>query len=318
MRLTGRDARDAVRSSFVTGALMVLAAVGVASVRAPLAAMERRVKETSDVYFLPPPEHVAALSMGYRSALADVLWAHVLVSQGLRMMEKRRFENLTRLLDSINELDPTFRDPYLYADALITLQVGETPREEVLKAREILERGARNRPLDGEVWLALGQFVAYVAPGSYLTDAEEKKRWRIEGAKMLARAAELSGPDSEIGWQAIGGASILARAGERDAAIRFLERALAVADDEELKQHIAGKLAALVEDKLAEAYKRRQDELRKLREKDLPFVGRTRFLVLGPPFDAALCAGGERRDDPRCATSWPDWAERLAPADARP
>ena len=303
---------DSAQSSVRAVALMVLAAVGVGSVRAPLATIERRVKETSDVYLLPPPEHVAALSLGYRSALADVLWAHVLVSQGFRLVEKRRFENLTRLLDSINELDPTFRDPYLYADALITLQVGATPREEVLKAREILERGAKNRPLDGEVWLALGQFVAYVAPGSYLTDEEEKKRWRIEGAKMLARAAELSGPDSDIGWQAIGGASILARAGEREAAIRFLERALAVADDEELKQHIAGKLSALVADKLAEAHRRREEELRKLWERDVPFVSRTRFLVLGPPFDAAFCAGGERKADPRCATSWPDWAEKLA------
>lgn len=299
------------QSSARAVALMVLAAVGVGSVREPLAAIERRVKETSDVYLLPPPEHVVALSLGYRSALADVLWAHVLVSQGFRLVEKRRFENLTRLLDSINELDPTFRDPYLYADALITLQVGATPREEVLKAREILERGVKNRPLDGEVWLALGQFVAYVAPG-YLTDEEERKRWRVDGAKMLARAAELSGPDSDIGWQAIAGAAILARAGERDAAIRFYERALAVADDEELKQHIAGKLSALVADKLAEAHRRREEELRKLWERDVPFVSRTRFLVLGPPFDAAFCAGGERKADPRCATSWPDWAEKLS------
>ncbi|NUQ77837.1 MAG: hypothetical protein HUU21_30240 [Polyangiaceae bacterium] len=293
-------------------ALMVLAAVGVARVRAPLASIERRVKETSEVSILPPPEHMVTLSLGYRSALADILWAHVLVTQGLKMVERRRFENLTRLLDSINELDPTFRDPYLYADALITLQAGVTPREEVLKAREILERGVRHRPLDAEVWLSLGQFVAYVAPGSYLRDAEEKKRWRIEGAQMLARAAELAGPDSEIGWQAIGGASILARAGQREAAIRFWERALAVTDDEELKQHIAQKLAEQVEEKRAEAFQRREKELRELWKRDLPFVGRTKFLVLGPPFDAALCAGGERREDPRCATSWPEWTERLS------
>lgn len=309
MRLAEKDALSVARAL----SLMVLAAVGIASVRGPLAAIERRVKETSEVYTLPPPENVVTLSLGYRSALADVLWAHVLVTGGLRMMEQRRFENLTRLLDSINELDPTFRDPYLYADALITLQAGATPREEVLKAREILERGVKNRPLDAEVWLSLGQFVAYVAPGSHLTDTEEKKRWRMEGAKMLARAAELSGPDSEIGWQAIGGASILARAGEREAAIRFWERALAVTDDEELKRHITGKLAELLGEKRAESHQRREKELRELWKKDLPFVGRTMFLILGPPFNAALCAGGERRDDPRCATSWPEWAERIAP-----
>lgn len=293
-------------------ALIVIAAAGAGSVRGELAGIERRVKETSDVYLLPPPEQVVTLSLGYRAALADLLWAHVLVAQGLRLKERRRFENLTRLLDSINELDPTFRDPYLYADALITLQTVAVPREEVLKAREILERGARNRPLDAEVWLALGQFVAFVAPGSYLTDEEERRQWRLEGAKMLERAVELGGPDSAIGWGAIGGASILARAGEREAAIRFLERALAVTDDEELKKHIAGKLAQAVAEKLAEAHRKRQEELRAMRRRDLPFVSSAMFLVLGPPFDAALCAGGERRDDPRCATTWQSWVERIS------
>lgn len=299
--------KGAVRAA----ALMVLAAACVGSVRARLADVERRVKETSEVYLLPPPEHVAAVSLGYRSALADVLWAHVLVTQGLRLTERRRFQTLTMLFDSINELDPTFRDPYLYADALITLQVGETPREEVLKTRAILERGARERPLDGEIWLALGQFVAYVAPSSYLQDPDEKQRWRLEGARMLARAAELGGPNESIGWQAIGGAGILERAGERDAAIQFLERALAVTDDDELKKHITARLAVLVEDRRVEAYQRRSDVMRAMKAKDLPFVSRTMFLVLGPPLDPALCAGGERREDPRCATSFAEWSERM-------
>ncbi len=294
-----------------TFALMVLATVGVGAVRSRLAYVHEQVRETSEVYLLPPPQQLAAMSLGYKSALADILWAHVLTAQGFRMMEKRRFENLTRLYDAMNELDPTFRDPYLFADALITLQVGVTPREEVLKAREVMERGVKHRPLDGEIWLLLGQFVAYVAPGSYLTDPKEQEAWRIEGAKMLAKAAELSSSDPSLAWQAIGGASILRRAGERDAAIRFLERALAVTDDDALKEHIKQQLKLLVEDKLAADYQSRQEAFKALRAQDPPTVSRTMFLLLGPPFDTGMCAGGRHSESARCATNWHTWKQRL-------
>ncbi|MGK3993385.1 hypothetical protein [Sorangium sp. So ce1024] len=299
------------RDALVTIALSAVAAVAIGSVRAPAADLEKRVAETSDVYVLPPPDEVVTMSLGYRSALADLLWSHVLVSQGLHTFERRRFENLTLLLDAINALDPTFRDPYLFADALITFQTSTTPREEVLKAREIMERGVQHRPLDGELWLALGQFVGFIAPASYLTDPEEQARWRLDGARMLARAAELGGGDANISWQALGGAGILGRAGEREAQIRFLQRTLAVTDDEELRQKIRAQLDKLLGERAAEGYRRRLDGFSEIWRRDLPFVSKTTMLVLGPPLDPAYCAGGAHADEPRCATTWRAWAERV-------
>src|SRR4051794_2630492 len=122
----------AAHGAIRTVAIVVIAAACIGAARGPSARMHRSVKETSDVYTLPPAEHAAALSLGYRAALADVLWAHVMVSQGLHMQEQRRFDNLTQLLDTINELDPTFRDPYTYADALIAIQHGSPPHDEVV------------------------------------------------------------------------------------------------------------------------------------------------------------------------------------------
>ncbi|WP_437494458.1 hypothetical protein WME75_22615 [Sorangium sp. So ce1014] len=307
--LLSRVAR--ARDALVTVALSAAAAVAIGSVRAPAAALEQRVAETSDVYVLPPPDEVVTLSLGYRSALADLLWSHVLVSQGLHTMERRRFENLTLLLDAIIALDPTFREPYLFADALITFQTTTTPRNEVIKAREIMERGVQNRPLDGELWLALGQFVAFIAPASYLTDPAEKAQWRLDGARMLARAAELGGNDANISWQALGGAGILGRAGEREAQIRFLQRTLAVTDDEELKQKIRAQLDALLGEQAAESYRRRLDGFTEIWRRDLPFVSKSAILVLGPPRDPAYCAGGAHADEPRCAPTWRAWAERV-------
>lgn len=291
-------------------ALALCGSVGaVALVRAPLAAQERKVKETSDVYALPGPEQVVRLSLGYRAALADYLWAHVLVSQGLHTQERRRFDNLLRFYDAINTLDPTFRTPYLFADALITFQSNETPHHEIVKAREIMELGVKNRPQDGEIYLVLGQFLSFISP-SYLTDPAEKEQWKMDGARYLARAAELGGDNANRSWQALGGASILKRAGERDAAIRFLQRTLAVTDDDELKQNIQAQLDKLMGEEMLEAYKHRQRGFTELWARDLPYVNKTTMLVLGPPPDAAYCAGGAHSAEARCATTWKAWSDR--------
>ncbi|MFT3770806.1 MAG: hypothetical protein QM820_35740 [Minicystis sp.] len=302
--------------------LVLLAALAVALVRGRIFDQNRRIKETSDLYVLPPAREVAVMSLGYRAALADLLWAHLLVSQGLHTMEKRRFENIILLLDAINELDPTFRDPYRMADALITFNANVTPVEDARAARAIMERGLKNRPLDAELWLVSGEFVAFLAPNSYLKDPAEAEQWRVDGARMLARAAELSGNDSNIAWQALGGARYLGRAGARDAEIRFLQRTLVVTDDEELKEKVRARLEHLLGDQRAaeqaELFRRLERGVWDARHHDVPFVTRMRYMVLGPPRDPARCAGtaGARAAD--CAESWREWEDRSEAARALP
>lgn len=306
--------RRAPSDAFATVGLMLVAAVGIALVRAPLFAAHARLKETSDVYVLPPPRETVMMSLGYRSAFADLLWAHVLVSQGLHTQRRLRFGNLIRLLDAINELEPTFRDPYEMADALITFQSNETPVDEVRKAREIMERGVQNRPLDAGLWLGLGEFVAFIAPGTYLSDPAEQARWRLEGARMLTKAADLAGGDANISWQTLGAVGILNKAGERDAAIRFLQRTIAITDDMELKEKTQQQLDRLVSEQEVE---KRDDLLHRLdegivalRHNDLPFVSRLQYMVLGPPRNGAYCTGPTHAQEAACAPSWIEWERR--------
>ena len=303
-----------MKTKLVALALVLASTAAIGAVRGTLADVHHRVKEASDVYVLPPPEQVVTLSLGYRSALADVLWAHVLVSQGLHTQEKRRFENLSLFLDSINELEPTFREPYVLADALFTFQGFAPSHEEVLKARAVMERGTRELPLDGELWLALGQFVAFIAPSSYLTDEKEQQEWRIEGARMLARAAELGGENANITWQTLGAAGIFHRAGQRDAEIRLRLRALAVTDDPELKDRLLHELGKLLSDEQKEISINLDKKRIDLWQRDLPFVGRGTMLLLGPPVEPARCAGPGHEREPACAFTWRAWAEREAPA----
>jgi hypothetical protein len=302
-----------VKAKLVTLGLVLASAATITAVRGTLASVHQRVKEESDVYVLPPPDQVVTLSLGYRSALVDLLWAHVLVSQGLHTYERRHFENLSLFLDSINELEPTFREPYLLADALFTFQGFAPSREEVLKARAVMERGSRELPYDGQVWLSLGQFVAFIGPGTYLTDEKEAQQWRMEGAQILARAAELGGENANITWQTLGAAGIFHRAGQRDAEIRLRLRALAVTDDPELQDRLRRELGRLLSEEQKETSLDLDRKLVDLWQTEFPFIPRGMMLVVGPPAEPARCAGPGHERDPACATTWRSWAERSAP-----
>ncbi len=297
------------------GTSVALAIGLISQVRAPLVAEHKRIKAKHDVFFLPPPKQLSAMSLGYRAALADLLWSHVMVSQGLHSSQGRRFENLLGLYDGINELAPKWRTPYLLVDTLVTFQVSGIPRyEEVVRTREILERGVAERPLDAELWLSLGQFVSYIAAPSYLEDShpEVAKRWRLEGASYLARAAELGGDDSNISWQAMGAAKILHQAGETEAVIRFLKRTYAVTDDEELKADLMLKLRALNTERNQLAYEARDSGFRDFIRAETRFItSRNLALALGPPFPPAHCAGVPQPQQPRCATQWKEWSRRF-------
>jgi hypothetical protein len=303
---------NAWRDQALTAALVLSASLVVALVRAPLFERHRHLRETTDAYILPPPRELVVLSLGYRSALADLLWSHVLVAQGLHAQQKRRYDSVATMLEAILALEPTYREPYLFTDTLITFQMGGTSPEDARRVRAILEMGVANRPLDGEIWLGLGEFVAYVAPGSYLTDPEEQAQWRVAGARFLAHAAELGNDNAR--WQAMGGAGILTRMGERDAALRFLRRSLAVAEDPELKESLQAHLLHLLGEQRDESFHRVDAKIIAQRRADLPQVSRTLYMLLGPPRDAAACAGPGHEEELACAPSFHAWEELLEQA----
>lgn len=313
-----RDARAALAAAWVAAAALIAAS------RAPAAETHHRVKETSDVYVLPPPDVVKAMSLGHRAAVADYLWADVLVEQGLHTLEKRRYDNLFYLVDTINELDPTFREPYLLIEPLTTFQTNGVPEDDVRRARAIMERGVRNLPNDPEMLVAAGSFIGLMAPSSYLSDPEERRAWTVDGAALLARAAELGDDRRSIGWQALSGFSLLRKAGKQREAVKFLQNALAGTDDEELRQRIKAMLDRMAEQEDAfekaeqrrafKAFRRRQDRFDEIWRQAYPLASKTGALVMGPPYDAAYCAGGAHPDDERCALDWAEWAARVEAA----
>jgi hypothetical protein len=289
--------------------LAVLGAVAIGALRARLAPRFFARTEKSDSYALPKPEQVVVASLGHRSALADLIFAHVLVWHGLHFEQKRRFDFVSDYLDTVSTLDPTFRETYYYGDTLITMQPVKARREDYVRARALLEKGLAARPYDTELWLSAGQFMAYVA-APWLEDPKEQAAWRLAGARVMARACELVGSNENIPFNCIGAAGLLTRAGEREATIQFLERVLAASDDEELRAMALSYLQAALGERSRERVQARADRLRRLWKSDLPFVSLTTELVLGPPSDTAACAG-LHQDAPGCAATWSAWRSRV-------
>jgi len=296
----------------VAGLVFVASVAGVSVVRPKLAETLKGTKEAEEIYTLPPPEALPVVSLGYRSALADVLFTKAIIAHAQHAERKQRYDAVADYLEAIIALDPTLRDVYRFADTLIVYHaVGEPTPELLRRAWRILEVGLELRPGDAELWLSSGQFMAFIAP-QWLKDPEEKKAFRARGAQQLTRAAELAGEKREnISWQALAAVGVYTKEGERQAAINHLERAYLVTDSDELREQIAERLAALRRDAEIDRIKRISEGFSQRWKEDFPFVSRTKILVLGPNWDASRCIG-VRADESGCEQSWAQWAKRFS------
>jgi hypothetical protein len=300
--------RSSRRSELIAVLVIALAVLIVGAHRPRLATEYAQVHDAADAYMLPRADQAYIASLGYRSALADLIFAHVLVSYGLHFQDKRLFAHVGEYLDLVNRLDPKFRSPYWFADTLLTLQPEAPPVEFYRKARQIQERGLKELPSDQELWSAAGQFLAYLAP-QYLPDPDEKKEYKRTGAQYLMRACNLVGSNENIPHHCITAANLLNEASDRDAKQQFLERLLTMIDDPEIQDLALGLLKRNVSEQAQAAVKQRQAQFQAKWRAALPHAPRVEIGALGPSFDAAACAGSQHALKPECATSWRVWSE---------
>jgi hypothetical protein len=287
----------------LAGALpaLVLAAVcalGIAVVQPSLAESAHKVRQRDDVFLLPPPRELRAMTLGYRAAATDLIWAKLILEYGLHWQERRPFPDVTRYLDGILALEPDFPTVYDFVDTILVYPPPPGGTEQDARtARRYLERGTRERPYDASVWLHYGQFVAFLAP-SFLKDEQEIERWRVDGAMAITRAVEL-GSDAQ---RSMAATSILSKAGERKATIDHLQRAYAMTDDSDMREQILLKLAHLEADADAE---RSVSFFEHEWRTTYGFLSRGTVLMIGPRRSPLECAGPTSYGQRGCAKDWP-------------
>jgi hypothetical protein len=281
--------------------LVAVSALGVARIQPKVAGAAYAVKETADVYVLPPPNDLKRVVFGYDAAAVDLLWAKLLVEYGTHWHAHVGFHP-DPYLDAIAYLEPTYKPLYRFADTLLCYRPLRGTEADARKARGLLERGTHERPWDLEVWLEYGQFLTFLAP-TFLTDATdaEKDAWRQDGARAIMRAVEL-GADARLGVSA---ATVLQRTGgARDAIIEQLKRLYAIKRDEPEGEEILRKLQRLSAEAYADDERRVLDLLDQTWRSDWPLLTKTGLLLVGPFPDPLRCAGLPALDDAACAHDW--------------
>jgi hypothetical protein len=289
----------------MVAAVVALAAIaGISVMQAPLATRVHTVKQRDDVFAMPSARYIVPMSLGYRAAAADLVWAKLLLEYSNHWADKKYFREAPLFIDDIIALDSTHKTIYRFVDTILIYQPTETNTsrgdiDDCRAARHYLEVGLQNHPYDGELWLHYGQFIAFMGP-AYLTDRDEIEQWRVDGAKAIARSMDLGIKVDRTGaaW------SILNRSGQRKAAIAVLEHAIALSDDPEEREKYAAQLQALTnearEDEGLKFVKGVETNLRK----SYPYMSRGLALILTPAPNPNACAGPDRAMTSDCLTSW--------------
>jgi hypothetical protein len=287
-------------------ALVVLAIAvwSVGRLQPELAATVHSVKQRDDVYVLPPPAQLRIATLGWQAAAVDLLWSNLLVEYGIHFGEHREFTNIPNYVDAMLALEPDYAPVYRYVSTMLAYRPMQGTEADVRQARAYLERGIRERPDDAKLWLDYGQFIAFIGPG-YLHDENEGAEWRKTGAEAIGRSVEL-GEDPD---RALSAATLLARAGANDQAIRFLEFAYETTQNEEIGRRLAGLQGKAFVEESGAAAKRITERWRQ----EMPFAGRGRYLMLGPVADPLRCAGAESEASARCSRAWSDANPQAGP-----
>lgn len=231
-----------------------------------------------DFYYLPPKDYLVLGALGYRAALADLIWMKALVYYGEELGHRGNVRHLYRYADAMLALDPDFKKVYRWVASSAIYRTGTVTVADAQAAISYLERGTRRFPDDGELAWDLGANYTYeLAP--MLASAEEREAARRKGLDYLEAAVlRNAGPP----WLVLQTAGQLRALGRNEQAIRHLEDVYAVSSDANLKHQIEGQLSRLRSATYAEAFRRSNEELEADRLRDYPYLETTLYLLVGP------------------------------------
>lgn len=243
---------------------------------------DRRVSVESyeHVYMLPPPVWLGPMSLGYRAALADLIWARALVYFGEELQHRSAANHVFSYGEAIVALDPDFRAAYSWAGSIGIYRPTDVPTEDFHRAVDFLERLVSRFPSDGHAHWDLGATLAFeLAPR--LSNGPIKNDILARGASEMIQAQHLgAAPD----WAVLSSTSMLQRIGRTEEAARGLEAMYGVISDESVRAEIAERIASLRTDAYRDAFASEVEHNEGLRREHVPYVSPAFFDYLGPPF----------------------------------
>lgn len=193
-----------------------------------------------DRYYLPPPTALKVASLGYREAVADLVWvATIQHGSDRRLQRGGRFPWLELYLDATLALNPYQLKVYLWADGTLTYSRGGMKNRDWRTTIHYLEQGHRRFPRSWELLFKLS--CAYTELQT--RDEAERSRWRRLAADYLWKAHLVGGGPP---WLASLAARYWSEEGRWHLAYRRTLEEFKATEDENVKREMADRLADLL------------------------------------------------------------------------
>lgn len=257
--------------------LFVLALAGLTGV------VHRRVDErraalpaADGLAVLPTPRTLEWMSLGYREALADLVWVRALVLAGERLGHTDA-EVIERHVQAIATLAPRFHRPYLWGGITVIYGgEGRIDRELVERAARIYRAGLQRFPESHELLYALGMLLMHQVGSTPGYEEEEKRALAAEGVDLVRKAAA-HGADPLVRRYA---ATIITEHATQELAIQFLESQLGQAEDEEHRRLLRRKLGNLGGREAVERIERIREAFVAEQRRTAPYVPDSLYAVI--------------------------------------
>lgn len=251
----------------VGGLIVALAGASVATHR-QVHAKRADFPRDADVLYLPPAKHLGPMSLGYREALADLIWIRAVIFTGDTRGAGMHDWILT-YLEAIYTLAPTFQKPYAWGGvAFIYTGTASVDRDMVDRSMEVYRRGLAYFPEDHELLFALGMLLTrdvQTVPGY----DEVERELAMEEGTMLIRKAAAFGASPLVRQLA---ATLITEGGTDQLAIQFLEAQLLQAQDEDHRRLLQQKLEAAIGEAGFESIDKLRAEFSADHQKAFPYL----------------------------------------------
>jgi hypothetical protein len=253
------------------------AALVLRAVRLEAFAQHRAGRQYKDIYYLPSVRWLPVLSLGYRQALADLIWCKSLIYFGEELSHKGQVKYVFEYTDAILALDPDFRQAYRWVATAAIYRPTEITMEVGLRAADYLRRAVERWPADGELHWDYGSLLRFeLAP---LEKDPKRKRSLMERAAPHLEAAARHGAGPP--WLALNNVDLLNKLGRTEQSIHHLEELYATVQDKEVKREIEERIAALRSRTYAEAMRIANEQFEQERLTLYPYLSPGLFLFVG-------------------------------------
>jgi hypothetical protein len=178
---------------------------------------------------LPRIEALRIMGKPWINLVADYYWIQTIQAVGVAQTVKE-YRDIYDYATLTTELDPNFRQPYLFAGTVMTVPTGRGKWANVAESVKLLEKGYERFPN----YVTLPIILAY----SYSTYLKNYQR----AGEILREAAKLPNAPPHLGPLAT---RMFAQAGEFDTALAFATTIAETTDDPEVRKQFEERVKAL-------------------------------------------------------------------------